>query len=148
MSGVLYNLNSLDRLIIREFMNEDDKSVMLPSPSTSQMKIMEYIIKHRGEDIYQKDLEDVLQLRRATVSGVLKTMEKHHLIERVVTKDDVRCKKIILNKDAKKIFEEKRKQFLKIEKILLANLTNEEISNFSLTIDKMKKNIIEYKERK
>lgn len=70
----------------------------------TQMQIIEYILEHDGSCVYQKDLENVLKLRRATVSGVLQTMEKNDFIERVIDKNDTRVKKIILNKKTSKIF--------------------------------------------
>ena len=73
---LLYNLHLLNKLIAREFIC-NNKDLFCGDPSATQMIIMNYILNHQNEDIYQKDLEEVLHLRRATVSGVLQTMEKH-----------------------------------------------------------------------
>ncbi len=54
--------------------------------------------------VYQSELEDVLNLRRATVSGILMTMEKNGIIKRVASKKDARTKEIILNEKVEKIF--------------------------------------------
>ena len=79
----------------------------LSKPTPTQMQIMDYFLDNNKKEIFQKDLEDILHLRRATVSGVLQTMEKNKLIQRVTDEEDTRIKKIILNKKAKKIFEKK-----------------------------------------
>ena len=56
---------------------------MYSKPSIAQMQIIKYILKHDGKTIYQRDLEEVFNLRRATISGILKTMEKNNVIIRV-----------------------------------------------------------------
>ena len=114
---LLYNLHLLNKLIAREFIC-NNKDLFCGDPSATQMIIMNYILNHQNEDIYQKDLEEALHLRRATVSGVLQTMEKHELIERVLCDNDVRCKKIILKEKAKKMFDVKKMEFFKLEEVM------------------------------
>ena len=113
----------------------------LPRPTPTQMRIMEYILSKNDQDIYQKDLEDVLGIKRATVSGVLQTMEKNGLIERVIDENDTRTKKIILKKETKEIFEKQKKKFEIIEKELTKNISEDEIQTFFNIIDKMEKNL-------
>ena len=79
---VLYQLKSLEKIIIRNLLKDEEDHVLncnndLASLTPTQMQIVEYILNHNNEEIYQKDLENVLNLRRATVSGVLKTMKKN-----------------------------------------------------------------------
>ena len=77
---ILYQIKTLGKLILRLFM-EDREHIKKISGSTkptrTQFIILSYLIEHSNEDVYQKDLENVLNLRRATVSGVLHTMEKN-----------------------------------------------------------------------
>lgn len=143
---VLFEINLLDKLIAREmFVNcfEDD---IMPLYA-SQLKIMDYIIKHNGEEIYQKDLEQVLNLRRATVSGVLQTMEKHYLISRVASKD-ARMKIIVLSDKAKKRFVEAEDRLLELEKNLLLDITQDELDMLVCLIKKMQDNLINYHNEK
>ena len=105
------------------------------------MQIIAYILKHKNEDIYQRDLENVLKLRRATVSGVLKTMEKNGFIIRITDKEDTRIKKIILNKNAEEIFEKSEKKLDELEKIVIKDISKTDLKIFSNVIDKMKENI-------
>ncbi len=133
--GMLYKMNSLNIVIGRK--------MLVDRFGASQMIIMNYILHHR-DGVYQKDLENILNLRRATVSGVLKTMEKHNLIERVICKEDVSCKKIVLKSDAINMFEEKKKEFLKLEEVVKKGLSKEEIDEFNHIIDSMRNNLIAY----
>lgn len=144
---LLYNLHLLNKLIAREFIC-NNKDLFCGDPSATQMIIMNYILNHQNEDIYQKDLEEALHLRRATVSGVLQTMEKHELIERVLCDNDVRCKKIILKEKAKKMFDMKRMEFYKMEEVIKKGLSEEEIEIFCHIIESMQNNINEYANRR
>lgn len=144
---VLYQIKTLEKMIAQIFFRNQvihPKVVMKNISNTTtptQMQIMGYILEHIDEEIYQKDLEDVLKLRRATVSGVLQTMEKNKLIERITYEQDTRKKKIILNDDAKKIFLENKLKMEEIEKVIIEGITDEELDVFSMVIEKMKKNI-------
>lgn len=144
---LLYNLHLLNKLIAREFIC-NNKDLFCGDPSATQMIIMNYILNHQNEDIYQKDLEEALHLRRATVSGVLQTMEKHELIERVLCDNDVRCKKIILKEKAKKMFDVKKMEFFKLEEVIKKGLSDEEIEIFCHIIESMQNNINEYVKRR
>ena len=144
---LLYNLHLLNKLIAREFVC-NNKDLFCGGPSATQMIIMNYILNHQNEDIYQKDLEEALHLRRATVSGVLQTMEKHELIERVLCDNDVRCKKIILKEKAKKMFDVKKMEFFKLEEVIKKGLSDEEIEIFCHIIESMQNNINEYAKRR
>lgn len=136
----LYQLKTLEKLIIRTLIVEDDlKHFQAPTPT--QVQIMEYILEHQNEEVYQKDLENILNLRRATVSGVLQTMEKNGLLERQITLEDARTKKIVLNKKAKELFDEKKKQFERLEKKLIQNISKEDLTVFSNVLNTMIMNI-------
>ena len=140
---ILYQLHLLEKLIAREFVNSVRKDDF-PLLSASQMQIMEYVIHNQNDGVYQKDLEDVLHLRRASVSGILKTMEKNNLIERVICESDARIKKIILNDEAIKKFEMKKEFFINMEDMMASNLSDKEKIIFRDIIKKMQNNIIDY----
>ena len=140
--NILYQIKTLDKMILRVFMQErlDIKDFKLKiKPTRTQFTILSYLIEHCNEDIYQKDLEDILNLRRATVSGVLQTMEKNTLITRVTDSNDTRTKKIILSERAKEIFKKNKKKFEEIEKIIAVADTNSELADkFYNEIQKLK----------
>ncbi len=54
-----------------------------------------------GKDVFQKDLEKELTLRRSSVTGLLSSMEKKGFIERQGVDGDKRQKKIVLTDKAK-----------------------------------------------
>ena len=93
-------------------------------------------------DIYSENyLEEILNTSRATVSSVLKTMEKYKLIDRVTDETDTRTKRIKLNEESKKIFEENKKKFAELESQLIKDIDPKELDIFLKVLNKMKDNI-------
>lgn len=137
---LLYQIKTLEKLIGRKFICCDKFKNFVP-PTPTQMQIVEYILEHPKEKIYQKDLEEILNLRRATVSGVLQTMEKNKMIERVVDENDFRIKRIVLNPIAKKIFKTHEKKMTEIEKNIIKGISEEELAQFLKVIHKMQDNL-------
>lgn len=142
---VLYQIKTLEKLIARSFCHDTrycQLNVKKFYPTPTQMQIIEYILEHFDEDIYQKDLEDVLNLRRATVSGVLQTMEKNNLIKRVANVQDARTKKIILNEKAKEMFLYNKQKLDNIEDVIVKDIDDSDLQVFFNVLDKMKQNFI------
>lgn len=142
---VLTEIKSLDREIFRILVG-DEKLDCSKKPSHTQMSIIKYILDNPQKDIYQSELEEVLNLRRATVSGVLQTMESNGLITRVVDEKDSRTKKIILDEKTKEIFLRNKTKFDNLEKAVRKGISKDELDTFFTVIEKIKQNIIEYKE--
>ena len=80
-----------------EVMENDDLTTM-------QKHVLKFILletMHR--DLYQKDIEEEFQIRKPTVTGILKLMEKNGYIYRESAKQDARLKQIIPTEKAEKI---------------------------------------------
>lgn len=106
-----------------------------------QVWVIDFLIHHQDQDIFQKDLEKEFVMRRPTATNFLKKMEKAELIRREPVAYDARLKKIILTDKALKLrahMEEKAKAF---EKVIRGDLSDEEISQFIATIHKIRRNI-------
>ena len=143
---ILYQIKGLEKLIARIFFSDKDKCEDIGDffhhvPTHTQMQIIGYILDNYDKEIYQKDLEAVLNLRRATVSGVLQTMERNGLVLRVVNDGDARSKKIILNEKAKKIFASNEKKIAELEKIAVRGIPDDELAIFSKVLSSMKNNL-------
>lgn len=146
-NNLLYQIKSLEKMIVRNLLGDneiekrEEQANVMQLPTPTQMQIIEYILNHTSEDIYQRDLEDILNLRRATVSGVLHTMEKNNLIRRVTDNEDTRSKKILLNNKAKEIFLQNQKKMDKTEQTITQNIQKEDLEVFSRVIQMMKNNM-------
>ena len=143
---ILYQIRDLEKIIFRSFINEnnidEDCLSNFNPPTPTQMQIIEYILENPDRDIYQKDLENVLNRRRATVSGVLQTMEKNNLIKRVTSSHDTRTKKIIINEDAKIMFFKNKNKFDELERKIIEGISKDDLEIFSKVIFMMKENIV------
>lgn len=138
--NVLFEIKTLEKMIARYFLKQVDLE-KFSKPTPTQMQIMDYFLENNKKEIFQKDLENILKLRRATVSGVLQTMEKNELIERVTDLDDTRTKKIKLNQKAKEIFDRNEKKMKEIEEIITSGISEEDLKSFSKVIQIMKNNL-------
>lgn len=135
---ILFKLKDLDKMVVRSLLDQE-KLELLPSPT--QMQIIEYII-NSDEEVLQCDLEKAIKLRRATISGVLKTMEKKNLITRVISSKDARVKKIILSDKTKKMYLESKAKLEALEELIISNISDDEISTFLEVINKMQENLL------
>ena len=78
-----------------------EEAVEVDELTPMQRHILNYILLetlHR--DIYQKNLEEEFQVRKSTVSGILKLIEKNGFIYRESVKEDARLKRILPTKKA------------------------------------------------
>lgn len=118
---------------------KENKIQMPPSPL--QARIIDFLLINKEKDICQKDLEDTLNVSKATVSGALQTMENNGIIERVTSKEDARSKKIILTENSKKAHEEMHIIFKKLDKELTKGISNEELDMLFSMIEKLRINM-------
>lgn len=104
-------------------------------------RILCYIARNEGRDIYQKDVEKEFCITRSTASKVLTLMEEKGLVERCRVPQDARLKKLVLT-DASKAFAEMMKENMyRVESALTEGLSEEEIRIFIAIAEKMKNNI-------
>ncbi|MFZ2802748.1 MAG: MarR family winged helix-turn-helix transcriptional regulator, partial [Lactococcus chungangensis] len=108
-----------------------------------QIWVIDYLIKHQDEDIFQRDLEKEFVMRRSTATNFVKKMEQAGLIRRESVAYDARLKKIILTDKAFELqagMMAKKKEF---ETLLRGDLSEAEIKQFIATIQKIKHNLQE-----
>ena len=138
---LMYQIKELYRYIGIYLMKEKNSSKEFVLPTPTQIQIINYILEHDNEDIYQGDLEKNLILTRATLSGVLKTMEKNEIIKRTINEKDARIKKIVLNSEIKDIFLKCQNRMFYLENILVKDIKQEELATFLRVLNKMKENL-------
>lgn len=132
-------IKELEILICR-LIHSKNPNIVKP-PTITQARIMKYIFENNSKDIYQKDLEKALDLRRATVSEVLATMERKGLIIRSENPNDARSKKIELAQLDNNKKRQMKEQMQQLEHALIQGISKEELLTFSLVLRKMQNNI-------
>lgn len=108
-----------------------------------QLFILEYLYQHQQQDVFQRDLEAEFHVRRSTVTGILKGMEKKGLIQRLSVEEDARLKRIVLTSQAKSLHREVEMAVARMEEIALRGLSEAEIEVFLEILEKMKANLQE-----
>ena len=107
-----------------------------------QSRILGFI-SHNSEkrDIFQKDIEEELDIRRSSVTSVLQLMEKNGCIERVSVSTDARLKKIIITEKGTEIQRNVWNLILELEKSLTDELSDEELDVLASLIDRLSNKI-------
>ena len=137
-NNIFYKIKELEKNLIRKLtMNCNNKNSSTPT----QMMIIGYLLTNNDKDVYQKDLEDILNLRRSTISDVLKRMESKDLIKRVTSEYDIRSKKIILSESAKEYFDKKSIEVNNIEIDITKDIDKNDLKVFNKVLDKMIDNL-------
>lgn len=138
---VTYQIKNLNHEIIRYICETKVEKKEFPTPA--QMQILHYIFSKKGDKVYQRDIGNALNLRRATLSEILKTMEKNGLIFKIPDKNDTRIKEIILSDKALINFETVKKSLNSAEKVVTKGIDKKDLDIFLSVLAKMNQNIKE-----
>ena len=137
------NISLLRYLAKHKVRTNKEKSDYPDETRGLQIWVIDYLIKHQDEDIFQRDLEKEFVMRRSTATNFVKKMEQAGLIRRKPVAYDARLKKIILTDKAFELqagMMAKKKEF---ETLLRGDLSEAEIKQFIATIQKIKHNLRE-----
>ena len=96
---------------------------------------------HQVKDIFQKDLDATLNIRRSTATGLLQCLEGNGFVKRVSVDYDARLKKIVLTTKAHEFKELLESHIQKMEEILVKDLEPQEVDDLIRIIGKIKKNL-------
>ena len=129
------NCNNVDSAI-----TNDDLTVM-------QKHVLKFVLlESLHRDLYQKDIEEEFQIRKSTVTGILKLMEGHGYIRRESVKRDARLKRIVPTAKAEEIRPKILEQIQKTEAKLLEGIPQENVTICKQTLWQMFHNISEMNE--
>ena len=138
---VTYQIKNLNHEIIRYICETKVEKKEFPTPA--QIQILNYILSKKGDKVYQRDIGNALNLRRATLSEILKTMEKNGLIYKIPDKNDTRIKEIILSDKALINFETVKKSLNSAENVVTKGIDKKDLDIFLSVLAKMNQNIKE-----
>lgn len=93
------------------------------------------------KDIFQKDIEEELNIRRSSVTSVLQLMEKNGYIKRESVSEDARLKKITLTDKGLEIEKSVFSCINNLEEDLRDEFANDEIDVFMDLIDRLLKKV-------
>lgn len=133
-----YTNNLIARKIAR---GGNNKYAMNISPI--QVRIVKYLVKQNNKAILQKDMEYIFNIRRSTVSGVIKTMEKNNIIIRENVKDDNKSKEIKLTDDVYLRANELVRKLRELDLELLKDVNKEDLEVFMRVLKNIQDNLKE-----
>lgn len=138
--SVCLEFKAVGNLIRREIGNSANKNY-IESATGANGWVIGFIGENEGKDVFQRDLEERFSIRRSTASSILKLMEKKGLIRREPVEYDARLKRLKLTEKSYGIHSMISDDIAAIEKKLTNGLTEEELTAFFKTVDKIKNNL-------
>ena len=133
-----YTNNLIARRIAR---GGNNKYAMNISPI--QVRIVKYLVKQNNKAILQKDMEYIFNIRRSTVSGVIKTMEKNNVTIRENVKDDNKSKEIKLTNEVYLRANELVRKLRELDLELLKDVNKEDLEVFMRVLKNIQDNLKE-----
>ena len=128
-------------ILINRYRDRLNESNPVERLTGTQGWVQRYLYEHQNVDVFQRDLENVFSVRGATMTNMLKLMEKNGFITRESVPHDARLKKIVLTQKAIENHERVMQNVRTMEDVVSKNLTNEEISEFIRIIQKIEKTL-------
>ena len=108
----------------------------------TQVRILNFVlVSYPDKEIYQKDIEEELNIRSASVSALLKKMEAQDIIRREKVSCDERLKKILPTRHTVEMKEQVERHVALLEKRLTAGVGEEELKVFFDVLEKMQENM-------
>ena len=102
---------------------------------------LNYLIRNDTRDVFQKDVEAELKIRRSTATELLKAMERGGLSRRIPVDYDARLKKIVLTDYAMEIRKQLGAQIELTEEKMTEGFTQEEVEQFFSYVDRLSANL-------
>lgn len=133
-------IHALSNLLGRRI-EAEKKQKGMQNVTPMQTWIIGYLHEHKGQDIFQRDIERDFTITRSTVTGILKLMEKNGLIYRVSVPEDARLKKLILTKTGEAMHQAVRQHIEDTESMLVQGFTEEEVDNLLSMMDRVRVNL-------
>ena len=119
-----------------------DRSTANMGLTGTQGQVLRYIfIRSQCQELYQRDIEDVFDIRRSTATGILQLLEKKGYIKRISVPTDARLKKIVITTKAQELRDQVVCETERIDQLLKKGLSKDEIDFYIRISDRICNNI-------
>lgn len=133
--------STLFQIISIKLKREADKRIGELGLNSQQGRVIGYIYDHQDEGIIQKDLADVFHKRGATITSMLKGLEKNEYIERRIPSDNERQKNLYVLPKGEKLINDFNEVFSDLENKITTCLTEEELKTLEKLLSKINQSI-------
>ena len=141
-------LGKISHDIFRRFHRLGDENLANHGVTMAQLKVLSYISRNsKTGPVYQRDLEEAFEIRRSSVSGILRTMENSGILLREGSRDDARVKIISLTEKGKKLDAELISFIHNLESDLLLGFEDDEKEMLQSLLFRVLKNLDEIERR-
>lgn len=106
-----------------------------------QFFVLKFLMENENKDIYQKDIEKLLDVRRSTATAILQNLTHKGFLKRESSSNDARLKKIIISDKTKLLVKEFDEKMKMVENNIEKTLTDKEKETFSNIVEKIKDNL-------
>lgn len=132
-----YTYSYLFRMISHEMKQKADQRLEQFDITNEQGHTLGYLYAHQQDGLTQNDIAKALQRTGATVSNLLKNLERKKLIYRYVDTQDTRRKNIGLTTSGIKLVEAFTSIFDEMEQTLVSQFSKEENERIKENLTKM-----------
>ena len=127
-------IGMLHNLLRRQMACMTEKTANAANVTGMQAMIVHHLIIHEKQgDIFQKDLENALQL-----------MEQHGIIRREPVEHDGRLKRLVLTEQARAMDEYITERMQQMEQLLRQGITEDELKGWFAVCEKIRSNLEQY----
>lgn len=123
---------------IAQQQNEDEVSMM-------HGRILALLCYRRGEDVFQRDIEEELHISRSSVAGIVKRMEERGYLSRQSVAGDARLKKLTPTPLGERLHLRLHRMIDETEALAVQGLTEEEQKTFCALAQKICDNLSEHR---
>lgn len=103
--------------------------------------ILRYLHEHDGQEVFQKNIETDLHIKKSALTQQLNDMETRGLIRRSISSHDSRYKCISRTEKAMEIHQEIMNEMEEHERMIKKGISEEDLAVFSRVLDQMIANI-------
>ncbi len=103
--------------------------------------ILRYLYEHDGQEVFQKNIETDLHIKKSALTQQLNDMEARGLIRRRISSHDSRYKCISRTEKAMEIHQEIMNEMEEHERMIKKGISEEDLAVFSRVLDQMIANI-------
>ncbi len=108
-----------------------DQSLAEMGLTGTQGRVLCYIfLASQWQDVYQRNIEEIFEIRRSTATGILKLLERDGYINRISVVADARLKKIILTGKSAALQSMVVQEVDRIDALIRRGLSDEEIATY------------------
>jgi len=135
---VIENIGLEIRIVSNLIYNKMNQQTMeAENVSVHQCLILQHLAQHDGAEVYQKEIEQLFEIRRSTANQMLRTLEERGLIVRTQSPDDARRNMLTLTDAGRTACQNLNARMELLLQELIGDIDRAELEQFQVTLRKL-----------